>query len=173
MTTDTQVTSTWSIVKRDGKTVAVVKGDAMPWFHRHVASCSMSHALEHEGYTVETPERWDADKAQQERLNAWHYMYGDQWHNSGGCRREGRLGRENCAQCCLGGYEPRGGFGDDFSVRRDGPNVGGWTRTYVASGRAIPVEWKAAFMAALDSDNRGYADALARDIATFGIRWVR
>lgn len=156
------------IIKRDGIAVAVTD-NPLAWFHRHVAYCSMHHALEHEGYSVEEPEPWNDEEAQKERSQARSYLYGDEFHNRGGCRREGRLGQENCAQCCLAGYEPRGGFGDGYSVKRDGPNVAGWTRVYVQAERSIPRYWSDAFIDALNSDNRAYADALARDIATFGV----
>ena len=42
-------------VYRDGE--LLVELDAMTsvmgWFHRHVAHCSMAHALQHEGYSYE------------------------------------------------------------------------------------------------------------------------
>lgn len=40
-------------ILHDGLAVAVVDNDPIEWFHRNVSS-SMSHALEHEGYTLET-----------------------------------------------------------------------------------------------------------------------
>lgn len=64
----------------------------------------------------------------------------------------------SCGACALNGYGA-----DD-----DGPNYGAWARTYVQAGRKILPEWRAAFERELESDNRAYAAALARDVRTFG-----
>lgn len=117
---------------------------------------------------------WPADVAASLERSARQMFYGDDWHNSGGCRREGRLGRENCGVCCLLGYEPRGGFGDGYSVRREGPNYSGWARLYVEARRPIPAKWREAFRRELARDaNHAYADALARSVVTFGARFSR
>lgn len=53
-----------AIIRLDGVTVGVAESDdqgtgALAWFHRNKPSCSMSHALEHEGYSVEEVEDID------------------------------------------------------------------------------------------------------------------
>lgn len=63
---------------------------------------------------------------------------------------------DNCSACAirLGGS--------------DGPNYAGWARLYIEAQRPIPGKWRAAFQRELDSDNKAYANALRRSIATFG-----
>jgi len=72
------------------------------------------------------------------------------------CAHRSRLEVDNCGKCQLT-------HGDD-----DGPNYAGWARLYIEAGRAIPEKWRAAFQRELDSDNKSYANALRRSIATFG-----
>jgi len=69
--------------------------------------------------------------------------------------------RENCGACVLAG----------FGATDDGPNYAGWERIYAQSYEPVPAPWRAAFFAALDHENRCYADAFARDLATFGVSW--
>lgn len=54
----------------------------------------------------------------------------------------------------------------------DGPNYAGWARVLVEAGRPIPALWTDAFQRERDSDNRQYAQALERSIATFGLRFT-
>lgn len=117
---------------------------------------------------------WEEKDRRHHQATATSIMVGDEFHTTGACRREGRLGRENCATCCILGYEPRGGFGDDYKVSRDGPNYAGWARIYVEAGYAIPRKWWRAFVAQLESaDNPHYGAALARSIETYGLRFER
>lgn len=81
--------------------------------------------------------------------------------------------RRNCGACALMGYEPRGGWGDGFSVKRDGPNYAGWARVYVEAVRAIPKKWEEAFRRELRSNNKAYARALWVSILLFGVRFGR
>ena len=67
-----------------------------------------------------------------------------------------RLEVDNCGKCALT-------HGDE-----DGPNYAGWARLYIEAGRVIPEQWRDAFQRELDSDNKAYANALRRSIATFG-----
>jgi hypothetical protein len=79
--------------------------------------------------------------------------------------------RSNCGACVLAGYiDPR-----DRAERHigDGPNYAGWARVYVQAGRAIPRHWRRAFRAELRSENRQYAEALARDVVTYGVRGMQ
>lgn len=51
----------YSIIKLDGAIVGIAEQEgngigALQWFHRNKPSCSMSHACEHEGYSVEDVE---------------------------------------------------------------------------------------------------------------------
>jgi hypothetical protein len=91
-----------------------------------------------------------------------------------------RLTRENCAACCLAGYQS-----GDEDVSVHGPNVSGWARLYVEAQRPIPrwikpgrgsarrAMWPERALDSLspDYDNQPYAAAFARSIVTFGIRF--
>lgn len=79
--------------------------------------------------------------------------------------------RMNCGACVLEGYEPRGGWGEGFSVRRDGPYYAGWARVYVEAMRSIPHRWLNAFRQELCSNNKAYVRALWVSIFTFGVRF--
>jgi hypothetical protein len=63
---------------------------------------------------------------------------------------------DNCGYCALT-------HGDS-----DGPHYTAWGRLYIEAKKPIPAKWRAAFQRELDSDNRAYAHALERSIATFG-----
>lgn len=89
------------------------------------------------------------------------------WHGSD----KSRDVRMNCGACALEGYEPRRGWGDGFSVKRDGPNYAGWARVYVEACRVIPNKWKGAFRRELRSDNKAYTQALWVSILLFGVRF--
>lgn len=90
-----------------------------------------------------------------------------------------RLTRENCGACVLSGY----GY-SDREIRVSGPNYAGWSRVYVEAGRPVPIAWTAPFWRELagagsvdpdgwtGSPNPAYGDALRRDVATFGLRFV-
>lgn len=106
-------------------------------------------------------EKWTETEANQLRMIA-RQLFTHYKHNNS------RLERESCSACVLRGYEPRGGFGDGYSVKRDGPNYAGWARVYVEAGYSIPKRWKTAFEKELQSDNKAYAEALAKSVATFG-----
>lgn len=83
-----------------------------------------------------------------------------------------QLTRENCGACVLGGYRPRGGWGDpETDAPNAGPNYAGWARIYVEAGHPIPLKWRKAF-ADQGSDNRAYYDALGRSLVTFGVRFA-
>ncbi len=77
------------------------------------------------------------------------------------------LTRENCAACVLNGYgaDEVGESGRELPS----PKHASWARIYVQAQRPIPVAWRAAFQAELDSDNAQYVAGLLRDIATFGL----
>jgi hypothetical protein len=134
---------------------------------------SVNYALTQNGYAVHTvpADRWSDIERDDYGNTARNVMYGDPYHNSGACRRGGPDERENCAGCVLRGYTPRGGWGDDINVRRDGPNYAGWARVYVESQTAIPARWRDAFERELHSDNEAYAAALALSVATFGVHF--
>ena len=121
--------------------------------------------------TTQTVEPWPAEEAAELRKSARRMFFEDGWHNRGGCKKEGQLGRENCGPCVLLGYEPRGGgWSDGRRVRRDGPNYAGWARWYVEAGRFVPESWRDAFERQRQrADNPGYVNALERSIATFGV----
>lgn len=55
-----------TVISRDGKPVATVTGDPMPWFHRHIGGYSMDHAIRHEGYSITT---YDDGYGQQEPVS--------------------------------------------------------------------------------------------------------
>lgn len=129
---------------------------------------SWDHALRYEGWSIESvpADRWSKAEAEHLRANA-EYKFANHGHG----HHMDRLTRVNCGACCLGGYEPRDGFDDDWEVNRDGPNYAGWAPLYVEAGRAIPKKWKDAFEGQLNSDNTKYTDALKMSIKTFGVKW--
>lgn len=111
-------------------------------------------------------EPWEPEEADQQRRMAIQLIRGDEWHRSGACRSGRVWERMSCSTCALLGYEPREGWGDGYSVKRDGPNYGGWERAYVQAGQPIPAKWRIAFVQ--EGDNEAYYDALGRDIVTYG-----
>jgi hypothetical protein len=79
-----------------------------------------------------------------------------------------KLTRDNCGACALAGY----GESTDGGRAPLAPNYAGWARDYVQAGRGIPARWVDAFGAELSGENQRYADALRRDVATFGARFL-
>jgi len=90
----------------------------------------------------------------------------------------------SCAFCTLHGiaaamYGPRADDDDDDppTTPTNPPNYSGWERIYVQAGVTIPDHWREAFAWWLTADgeaeNARYADALGRDVATFGLREQR
>lgn len=71
----------------------------------------------------------------------------------------------NCPHCALRG-EGRQGTVDGKGLE---PNYAGWARLYVQAERTIPARFSAAFAKEMRSDNTAYAEALADDIATYGV----
>lgn len=65
---------------------------------------------------------------------------------------------DNCGGCAIRGMGTSDGK----------PNYAGWARCYVEASMPIPKQWRADFAAELKSENKRYAAALARSIATFG-----
>lgn len=63
---------------------------------------------------------------------------------------------DNCSYCAL------------VTGEVEGPNYAGWARIYIEAGQRIPGKWRHAFALELESDNKPYAEALLRSIATFG-----
>ena len=106
-------------------------------------------------------DKWTVAEAKQLRASA-RQCFKHYGHNSS------RLERENCSTCVLNGYEPRGGYEEGYSVRRDGPNYAGWARVFVEAGYLLPKKWKKAFEAERYSENTAYAEALEKSIRTFG-----
>ena len=78
--------------------------------------------------------------------------------------------REQCGACVLRGYLSDSAKADGMT-EASGPNYAGWARCYVQAQEYIPLRWHEAFREQRESDNKAYAAALARDIATWGIRW--
>ncbi|GAC1550404.1 MAG: hypothetical protein NVS3B16_24810 [Vulcanimicrobiaceae bacterium] len=118
--------------------------------------------------TTDTPNTWTAEKARELRAQAYALLTR---HDHGAVprndREEANLVRSNCGACVLNGYRDRD---DDENHAHQGPNYAGWARIYTQAGLAIPRIWVGAFARELvDKDkNAHYAEALARDIATFG-----
>lgn len=120
------------------------------------------------GYDFVTLDAWAPDEARRLAATA-RRMFRDHGHGSA----MDRLTRENCGACVLGGY----GALDESSEGGSplAPNHAAWARTYIQANRPIPQEWRAAFVHELNGSpyrngprNLRYADALRRDILTFG-----
>lgn len=111
---------------------------------------------------VQSYQPWGAEEARHYAATARNCMFS---HGHSGARQM------SCGACALDGYEPPGGWGDDWLVSRDGPNYAGWARVYVETGRLIPATWRDAFAAQGRADNRAYYDALGRSLVTFGVRF--
>lgn len=96
---------------------------------------------------------WPAAEARQHQNTARRIL--NERHYEGGHTRN--PDPDNCGACAIrmGGAE--------------GPNYSGWAHLYVEAQRPIPKKWKRAFERERASDNRAYAHALERSIATFGM----
>jgi hypothetical protein len=78
------------------------------------------------------------------------------------------LTRGACGACALDGWQPVQEA--DTNGGHLTPNHCAWARTYVQAGWPIPARFAQAFLwEAANDDNDRYRDALARDIATFGV----
>lgn len=175
-------------VLRDGQPVSpVLPGvdDAFAWLQRH-QSMSVDWAMRHEGYAVEKvpAEPWPDDAAdrhgrQQLRAMAENVLRHEhppvgsaafrEW--AGGTDEGIELVRDNCHACAL-----LDGWGEipaaESKTGHHEPN-GAFPRTHIEAGRPIPRRWAAALVWYLNSDhNPGHRDALARDLATWGVRYT-
>ena len=108
---------------------------------------------------------WDDAKARDLRLRALRVI---SLHDHNKSDRS-PLTRANCGACCVKGYRPRGGWGDDTIT---GPNYAGWERIYTEAQHPIPARWVKAYRASANQDTP-YGMALRRDIETFGWPPVR
>lgn len=129
-----------------------------------------SYEIMGEAVAVDCPgiQPWSDDKAREYAGMASRCLF---QHDHNASDRD-PLTRENCGACVLGGYRPRGGWGDEeLDAKGAGPNYSGWARVYVEARASIPRKWRDAFQRERDSENRGYAIALERSIATFGVRF--
>ncbi len=145
-----------TITKRDGVALDIHADnfEASHRMHQRVGY-SIDHATRHEGYELSAPEPWDAKKAHDLRWTARSLFAR---HDHAGYMDA--LTRENCGACVLGGY------GADEA----GPNYAGWERATVQAGRTIAFQH---VLTALNCENRAYADAFARDLATFPLNISR
>lgn len=107
---------------------------------------------------------WDAAKARSLAAIASQLFRCDQHEQHGEYR-------EHCGACCLKGFMSESAIADGMD-ESDGPNYAGWARCYVQAQRPIPLHWLEAFFGQTQSDNRPFAEALARDLATWGVRFV-
>lgn len=109
-------------------------------------------------------EPWPADTARYHAATARQCLndHGHGWHFRDSDERT--MTRENCGACVLAGY--------GVKPAEEGPNYAGWARIYVEARRPVPADWRGAFRRELASDNRAYAGALARSIATFGVTFT-
>lgn len=141
--------------------------DAVKDIAGRIGGRPVEEALADGSYGVESVprDRWSEGEQRHYRNTARQCLTS---HDHGSDRSE--LARTNCGACVLGGYEPRGGWGDG-RTRADGPNYAGWARIYVEAGFAIPRLWEAAFERERHGDNDRYSAALELSIATFGLHW--
>ena len=135
--------------------------EAFAWLLGHQGQ-SVAYALTEGGYRFEIAplDRWSPAEARQLTRTALDMM---NRHDHNLSDRD-PLTRENCGACCLGGYRPRGGWGDDIEP---GPNYAGWERLYTAAHRPIRPAWAETYQRRADEDTP-YGAALRMDIATYG-----
>lgn len=120
-------------------------------------------------------DRWSDAEARVLAANA-RRLFRDHGHGSD----MSQLTRMNCGACALSGYEPRGGWNDDwdqpgaYRVHLHGPNYANWQREYVEAGMVVRPEWAALIRSAVagtdGSDNEPWRICLERSVNTFGIR---
>jgi len=105
---------------------------------------------------------WSQVEAKRERAIARRILW-DPTHAASHHGDWSKLARDNCSACVLSGSS-----GDTP------PNYAGWHRIYVQAGAVIPDDWRPDFAALLkvrtvEDGNLAYADALGRDVVTFGL----
>lgn len=110
-----------------------------------------------------TPKSWPDSEAKQLRLVAKQLFKCDM-------HEQHDEYRDQCGACVLRGYLSESAIADGFTAE-SGPNYAGWARCYVQAGVPIPLHWRQAFEEQRNSDNKPYARALERDIATFGLKF--
>jgi hypothetical protein len=179
------------VVTRDGADVSPIlptDADVLHWLHQRVPY-SADHAMRHEGYgvrRVDTAGTWGGPQARNMTLMARGNLRHDhpaigtaawrEWIDAGEHTDEhADMVRTSCAACALDGYgEVREIVGEGRHKRVSiSPNYAAWTRVYVQAGKPIPQRYRAAFIDDLnDAENTSYAAALARDVATFGVRFT-
>lgn len=135
--------------------------EAFAWLLDHQGQ-SVAYALTEGGYRLEAvpADRWSRAEAAALTRTAAQLM---NRHDHEFSDRD-RLTRENCGACCLSGYRPRGGWGDDIEP---GPNYAGWERIYTQARRPILRAWVPTYDRSADEDTP-YGAALRMDIATYG-----
>jgi hypothetical protein len=111
-----------------------------------------SHTLRRRYGHAGAAKPWSADESRQHSNTARHILL--ETHYAPDHARN--PDPDNCAACAIrmGGAE--------------GPNYAGWARIYIEAKKPIPGKWRGAFERELASDNKAYANALRRSIATFG-----
>jgi len=158
------------VVTHDGVDVSPVlpNGDvAFGWLLRH-QPFSTDYAVKWGGYAVRTldVEPWDDATAGQHARSARgvfvHQHTDDDWFDA----ETEQIVRENCSACVLRGY------GETREGGTLQPNHASWARLYVENRRPIPERYRAGFVAEMNSDNTAYAEALARSVAYFGVRFT-
>lgn len=129
---------------------------------------SVAYALTFGGYGAVSigAAAWPEEEATSLRRMARHQLttHGHPWVFTDPA--DASLTRENCAACALTTIETRDT--DDGLLQ---PAYCSWERVYVQAGRPVPLRFVPALEAELNT-GRGYADALARDLATWGIRYT-
>jgi len=107
---------------------------------------------------------WAATEAKQLRLIALQLFRCDEHEQHDDYR-------DQCGACVLKGYLSDSAKADGYD-ESEGPNYAGWARCYVQAERTVPFQWFGAFCDSLTSNNTAYANALKRDIATWGVRFA-
>jgi hypothetical protein len=116
------------------------------------------------GWKLTEAEPWDRKTAEQLAAQARQLMRCEQFGN--------HQHRDQCGACVLRGYLSKSAKADG-QKDSDGPNYAGWARVYVQAKQPIRREWIAAFEGQRNSENKAYAAALERDLATFGVEFLK